>query len=72
MNNDDAKRRIFEEEEYIFSKRHNYSLTELEERYPDGCPDNVIASVVMMSEEEVAEAYKQLVLRFRDLMGVVL
>jgi hypothetical protein len=72
MNNDDNKRRILEEDEFVFSKRHNYSMTELENRYPEGCPDNVIASVLLMTEEEVVEAYQQLVLRYRSLMGVKL
>ena len=68
---DDVRKRLHEDPEYVFSKRYSYSISALEERYPDGCPDNVIAAVLMLeSDEEVEVLYEQVVAHLRELMGV--
>ena len=70
MNDDDTRRRLQEDPDFVASKRYNHSLKEMEDRYPEFAPDNVIATVLMLSEDEVATLYEALVARFRDLMGV--
>jgi hypothetical protein len=72
MNDEDTRRRLYDEPDFVASKRYDYSLKEMEERYPEVVPDNVIATVLMLSEEEVNALYETVVRRFRDLMGVKL
>lgn len=56
--------------DYIASKRFDYSLNKLLERYPDGCPDRIIATALMIDEEEVEILYQNIVLKLRSIMGV--
>lgn len=67
---DESKARIKDDPDYIGLKRFNYSLAELLERYPDGCPNKVIAHALMISEEEVEALYNEAIKKLRDLMGV--
>lgn len=55
---------------YIASKRYSYSLSKLLERYPDGCPDRIIATVLQLSEEEVEQRYQKIILKLRKSMKV--
>jgi hypothetical protein len=70
MNEEEARKRLDEEPDFVNAKRYDYSLAQLEERYPDGAPDNIIANAMMIEEEEVETTYGRLVDKFRDLMGV--
>lgn len=56
--------------DYISSKRFDYSLEKLLERYPDGCPDRVIASVLLIEEQEVEQYYVRIVEKLRRMMKV--
>lgn len=56
--------------DYIASKRFSYSLTKLLERYPDGCPDRVTASVLLIEEHEVEQFYNRIVEKLRRLMKI--
>ena len=70
MNEESARWRVHRDPEFVFSKRYDYSIAKLEERYPDGCPDNVIANALMIKEDQVEGAYDQVVEKMRQLMGV--
>ena len=56
--------------DYIASKRFDYSLAKLLERYPDGCPDRVIAAVLLIEEHEVEQCYNRIVEKLRRMMKV--
>lgn len=71
MTPEEAKQLIAEDAEFIYSKRFNYSLTELLKRYPDGCPDRIIAAVLMITEEDVEDMYQRIVEKLRAKMGVL-
>lgn len=62
---DEVKHMIEHDPDYIASKRFGYSMAKLLERYPDGCPDRVIASALLMTEEEVEQRYQMIVRRLR-------
>lgn len=70
MSEDDIKKKLRKDPEFVFSKRYDYSIVKLEERYPDGAPNNVIANVLMLSEAEVEEEYQRVVVKMRGSMGV--
>lgn len=70
MNVHDQKKRVNEDQDFVALKRFDYSLEALLERYPDGCPDRVIAQALLISEPEVEELYQETVLKLRSIMGV--
>jgi helix-turn-helix protein len=72
MNTAQAKQLIEEKEDFVYSKRFEYSLKKVMERYPDGCPDRIIAAVLLITEDEVQEIYETVVNKLRIGMGVVL
>lgn len=57
------------DEDFIAIKRFDFSLSQLLERYPDGAPDSVIASALMIEEDEVALLYESIVDKLREIMG---
>jgi hypothetical protein len=65
-----VRRRVIDEPEFVNAKRFNNSLSELEKRYPDGCPDHVIASALVIPEEWVKPHRLQVARELRKLMGV--
>lgn len=44
---------IRKDKDFIYSKRFDFSIDKLLERYPDGAPSKVIAQVLLITEEEV-------------------
>ena len=70
MNTDEVRRKILRDEDFVFLKRHDYSLKKAMERYADGAPDHVIASALMVTEDEVQPMYDAVVAKLRRLMGV--
>lgn len=70
MNEEEARKKVHEEPDFVHSKRYDYSLAKLEERYPDGAPDNVIANALMIEEEEVEPEFDKVVVKLREKMGV--
>ena len=57
------------DEDFIAIKRFDFSLTRLLERYPDGAPDSIIASALMIEEEDVEPLYESIVNKLREIMG---
>jgi len=70
VNTAEARTLIVNDEEFIYSKRFNYKLSELEARYPDGAPDRVTATVLMITEDDVEAHYQRIVRILRNAMGV--
>jgi hypothetical protein len=67
---DQLRTRIHTDPGFVHAQRFGNSLAQVEERYPDGCPDNVIAKMLMISEAEVRVVRDGIVLKMRALMGV--
>jgi hypothetical protein len=70
MNEEEARKKVNEDPDFVNSKRYDYSLQKLEERYPDGAPDNVIANALMIEEKEVEPEFDKVVVKLREKMGV--
>lgn len=66
----DNKKRLELDPDFIALKRFDYSLQKLLQRYPEGCPDRIIANALLIAEEDVEEIYGSTVLKLRGLMGV--
>ena len=66
----EIKAKISEEGDFVNLKRFDFSMKKLLERYPEGCPNRIIAHALALAENEVEELYQQAVNRLRELMGV--
>jgi hypothetical protein len=66
----EQRRLLTKDATWVNSKRFNNSLDKLLERYPEGAPDYICASALMIPEEEVPKLYDQIVAKLRKLMGV--
>ena len=67
----DSKLRLENDPDYIALKRFDYSIKKLLQRYPEGCPDRIIANALLIPEEDVEDIYMSTVQKLRDIMGVV-
>ncbi len=72
MTDEEAKKKLDAEPDFAFVKRYEYSMKVLEERYPEGAPDNIIAQALMIEEEQVEPALNKLIVKMRGLMKVEL
>jgi len=54
--------------DYISSRRFNNSLAKLEERYPDGCPDHIIAAALVTTEDDLEIRYNRIIETLRRKM----
>jgi hypothetical protein len=73
MTEEEATHLIHTDPDFVVARRFGNSLKRLEQRYekePDGCPDHVVAAVLLMTEEQVREAMDRVVVKLRDLMGI--
>lgn len=68
----EARDRILNDEDFIYSKRFEYSLAKVEERYPDGVPHRLIAAMLLITEEDVQAHYDRIVRLLRAKMGVTI
>jgi DNA-directed RNA polymerase specialized sigma subunit len=55
---------------FIYSKRFDYSIEKLLERYPEGAPLKTIAQVLLITEEEVEKLTKDAIMSLRKKMKV--
>jgi hypothetical protein len=62
--------RVLTEVDFIAMKHYGYDIKKLEERYEE-CPDHIIAKALLISEEDVVEETKKVILKLRNLMGIV-
>ena len=69
MTTEQARQMLYEDPDFIALKRYDYSLTKLMERYPDGCPDRIIASALMITEDDVEALHQEIVRKLRKAMG---
>lgn len=55
---------------WVYSKRHEFSLEKLKQKYPDGAPDKVICSVLQLTPEELEEVWEDIIKKLRGIMKV--
>jgi len=72
MTTAEVQKMLQEDESYVYMKRFDFSIEKLEARYPDGCPDHVIAQALMITEDDVERMYQSIVAKLRTAMGVSL
>lgn len=70
MNSDDIQNLLHHDKNFIYSKRFNFDIEKLLERYPDGAPAKLIAQVLLISEEEVEKIIESTILQIRSKMKV--
>lgn len=56
-----AKALLDNDPDFVYSKRHNYSLAELERKHPEGCPDRLIAAVLLITEDDAEERLARII-----------
>ncbi len=63
-------KRIHEEDDFINIKRFNYSLANAQARFPEGAPNKVIASALLVNEEDVPTIYQAIIQKLRTLLKI--
>ena len=67
MEENEIMKKILEEEDFIHSKKFNNSLSKMLTKISeDGVEDSVIAKVLMLTEEQVADIYQESVEKLRE------
>lgn len=62
---DETRKMIQQNPDYIALRRFNHSLTKLLKRYPDGCPNHVIAAALALTEDEMKVLYEGLIQKLK-------
>lgn len=70
MNSTEARRLLATDRDFIYSKRFDFSLKKLLERYPEGAPTKVIAQSLMMTEDELQELEQSIIIKIRQELRV--
>lgn len=61
MTDEEIKKRVNTDPDFIFFPRFDNSLKKLKERYPAEAPDKIIALALMIPEEEVEPMWERIV-----------
>jgi hypothetical protein len=72
MSLEEARELLQKDSNFIYSKRFDFSLQKLLERYPDGAPNKVIAQVLLITEEEVENIVNKAIIQIRQKMKITL
>lgn len=56
--------------DYVSVRRFKNSLAVLEQRYPDGAPDHIIAAALHTTEADVNQRYQRIVGVLQTAMGL--
>lgn len=66
MTSNEARELLNTEPDFIYSKRFDFSLKKLLDRYPEGAPTKVIAQSLMMTEDELQELEQSIIIKLRQ------
>lgn len=69
MDDAEIKKRLVTDEDFVNLKRFDYSIEEVERRYPDGVPDRIIAQGLNLSDAEYEALYHDIVIQLRQELG---
>ena len=67
---EEMRERILNDPDWIFSKKNENSLEKLKQKYPEGCPDRIGASVLRLSLEDFQKEYERIVSKLKVKFGV--
>lgn len=70
MNNEDKKKQILNDPDYIEHPKFSCSVKKLLDKYPDGVDDDTIAKILMMDKSEVEAIYQESIKKLRKKLGV--
>lgn len=70
MTSNEARELLAKDPDFIYSKRFDFSLKKLLNRYPEGAPTKVIAQSLMMTEDELQELEQSIILKIRQELRV--
>jgi hypothetical protein len=68
----EAKLLVANDDDFVYLKRFDFSLSKLAERHPTGVPDRVIAAGLMITEDDVRDLYEEIIVKLRQVMKVEL
>lgn len=69
MNPKDKKelqKKIANKEDFVYSPKHSNSLKKILDRHPEGISDEKIQKVLLLSKEEFAEVYANILSKIRE------
>jgi hypothetical protein len=67
---DNLKKKILNDEDFIYCPRLANSLERLMEKHPNGLGDERICKILLMSQEELDETFESAILKLRESLGV--
>jgi len=67
---EEKKHKIMQDDDFIDHPKFKNSLKKLIEKYPDGVPNDTIAKVLDMTEEEVESTYQSAIEKLKAELGV--
>lgn len=70
MTSSEAREALATEPDFIYSKRFEFSLKKLLERYPEGAPTKVIAQSLMLTEDELQDLEQKIITKIRQELRV--
>lgn len=66
MTSNEARELLNTDPDFIYSKRFDFSLKKLLDRYPEGAPTKVVAQALMMTEDELQELEQAIIIKIRQ------
>jgi hypothetical protein len=66
VTSNEARELLATDPDFIYSKRFDFSLKKLLDRYPEGAPTKVIAQSLMMTEDELQELEQSIIIKIRQ------
>ena len=70
MTSNEARELLATSPDFIYSKRFEFSLKKLLDRYPEGAPSKVIAQSLMMTEDELQDLEQKIIIKIRQQLRV--
>ena len=67
---EDIQKRLETEEDFINLRRYGFSLKVLLDKYPNGCPDHIIAAALNLTEDELEIHHQKIISCLRHQMVV--
>lgn len=54
---------------FVFSKKYNYNIDNLLQRYKEGCSNKLICTVLILKSNELNKIYNNIVLKLKQMMN---
>lgn len=63
------RKRILEEEDFIYSPRHANSLKKLVEMNPDGIEDEKISKILLIGQKDLQDIWNSVITKLKQKLG---